>query len=192
MITMFTMEELRLHRGLAADDTSQDASITAAMETAIAMAEAYTDRKLQWALETETFTHIAGYSIQLRRYPINPIFSLTNNDNVSGTPSYHADEGKGIIYFDGRFFSHSLTVTYEGGYDPLTIPADLKWALLRMFDSLLADQESGGSVGAGALKTAKIGDLAITYDTGSGSATTDSFMGAPVTSVLSKYKRFSA
>lgn len=193
MITIFTIEEMRVHVGLEATDDSQDAAINAAMEVAIGMAEAYADRKFQLAEDTESFTHVAGYSIQLHRFPVIEITSvLSTEEPPSSLPPYHAHLTRGILYFDGRVVSHALTVIYEGGYGPLTVPAELRWALYRIFDAVW-NIETGSGVEIGSVKAAKIADMSITYETGASSMSlVDGLITTPVGSILNKYKRYSA
>lgn len=192
MITMFTIEAMRVHVGLDENDNSQDAAINAIMETAIAMAESYCDRKFQIADDSEIFVHVAGYSISLRRFPVNSIASVEAIENTGTPPPYHAYMDRGIIFFDGRLYTHQIEVSYNAGYGPTTVPADLQWSIYRMFD-VLWSAEQGNAVAAGSVKQAKIGDLSISYETGAAStALADGLIPLAVGAVLNRFKRFSA
>lgn len=190
---MILIEDLRTRIGLDSADSSRDVELQAAYDIALAMIENYCDRKFELKPDTEYFTHRAAYSFSLRRYPIIQITAVTDSINPNIKMSYHVDEDTGTLFFDGRYLTHKTQVDYEGGYDDTTLPADLEWALLHIFDVVWADMDSTtGSGSTGAIKQAKIGDLSLSFDTGSGSTSliTDSFITSPIANILGNYRRW--
>ena len=198
---LITIESLRQRIGLPVGDASKDAEIMMISEVAVSFIETYCDRKFFEEDDKEVFTHKSGYTVSLRRYPIDDIQSVTGVDRTV-INNYHVDKKTGLMQFDGHMKSHQFTVSYKGGYTPTTVPSDLLWCIMSTFDALWADHLAvgGGAVAAstGGVKQAKIGDMSITYDVGGGGSSIGSVGGAygPIStaslSVLSKYKRWSA
>lgn len=189
------MQTLRVRVGLLPTDTSKDAELIATWATAMAMAENHCNRKFMLQDDSETVTHFAGYSYNLRRYPMVSLTSVVA-DRRTVEPSYHNDLHNGILFFDGRLCAHTLLITWRGGYDIDAMPADLFWALLHIFDAIWAAGNIAGGAGPsiGAVKQAKIGDLSISYETGASAAGegTDGFITSSVANVLNAYRRYAA
>jgi len=158
------MPILRVRVGLPDNDTSQDAQITAAFNTALALAEAYTDRKFEAKLDQETFVHYFGRTLSVMRYPLIAIDAIDENAIY-----YHLDKFAGLIMLDSMTAMHELTIDYRGGYTdapdaeyPFTWPDDLMLALLQIFDRAWSQSNGGGETGS-SVKTIRAGDLSISY-----------------------------
>jgi hypothetical protein len=160
---------------------------------ALAIIETYLNRKLEWATDTESFTHKTGCAVSLRRYPLTDVLSVNMNENNQGV-LFHADEENGILHIDGYTITHVLTVVYEGGYLEADTPADLKWCILQAFD-LIYQNENAGTGAAGALVKSIASDGAnIQYDLTTSVATAkamDFVNGLPMntTAILENYRR---
>ena len=178
-MSWYEIEKLRVKAGLIPTDTSKDTELESAADVALSIAEGYCDRYFLKATQEETFVHILNRSVLLKRYPVE---SITTFDPKF---RYHIDMPVGAILFDGNVFEHELKITYEGGYDP--VPDDLELALMMIFEkvysSSIAPMSSGDSV-----KSAKIGDLSITYGAGEGS----SFIPIESIYLLENYRRLTA
>lgn len=190
---MLTIERLRVAAGLAATDNSQDAEIDVVIQTAMAMIENYCDRKFPLQDTVERFTHKQGYSVTLARYPIVQINSVRGDNNQ--TILFHVNNDNGVVHFDGRVHAHEIVIDYRGGYAPDAIPADLEFVIINLFKTLWDAQQGGGSVGVaiGAVKNAKIGDLSLSYETGSGASSDggSQLLSSTWTTILDYYKRYS-
>ena len=171
--------------------TTQDAALQVALDAALAIAEGYCDRKfMHTATQVETFTHSAGNSISLIRYPLDSDPTLAGDQK---TYKFHADWQNGVVHFDGGIAEHKLKVTYSGGY--VTLPGDLEYALWGIFDGVWTQMQSAGSVSAGGVdKISLVGVGSISYSGGSGGGSGGS--GDPVSgyvqAVLDGYRRMNA
>lgn len=182
------IEDLRVRVGLNAADSSKDLEINAAYDLALDLMEKYCDRKFAYAAETEVFTHFDQNVASLIRYPIEDVTRV----NLGGA-DFHVEKPNGLIHFDYHVHSHELVVEYTGGYKVL--PPGLLLAFMQVFDKAW-DAQSGGVAGTvGGIKSARIGDLAISYDTSDPSlqASSGGAMGGLVPtsamSILNLYRR---
>ena len=173
---MLNIETLRTRIGLLATDTTKDAELNAAIETAISIAERYCNRFFGYGDQTETFIHKYGHAIQLHRIPVTAV------KDMNPEYSHHIDAESGLIHFDHTVAEHSFVINYTGGFSPDTLPADLEWALLSIFDGTYASMSGGGStVAAGAIESITIADVGtVRYATGAKAATVATAFG-PVT-----------
>lgn len=176
MTIQVDLSTLRARVGIAPGDTTRDAELQAALEAAGTLMETYCDRYFMQSGQTETFTHIETNVLSLKRYPVNTINSIVD-ENGQAITAYHVDSKAGLVQLDAFTVRHQVTVSYEGGYDPL--PDDLVLVALSLFDKVFAMQGGGGAaVAAGGIKTIRAGDLSVTYDTGAQAATGGSGGGA--------------
>ena len=167
--------------------TTQDAELQVALDTALAIAEGYCDRKFMHASQVETFTHSSGNSISLIRYPLDSDPTLSGDQN---TYKFHADWENGVVHFDGGIAEHKMTVTYSGGY--VTLPGDLEYALWGIFDGVWSNMQNVGSVGAGGVdKISLVGVGSISYSGGGvgGSGSGGDPVSGYVQAVLDGYRR---
>ena len=171
--------------------TAQDVQLQVALDAALAIAEGYCDRYFMHApAQVETFTHVFGKSVSLKRYPLDAEPVITG-DNTNY--KYHSEWSDGVVHFDGYYHDHKMTATYSGGY--VILPADLEYALWAVFDGVWSNMNNAGSVSAGGVdKISLVGVGSISYDTGSGASSGSA--GNPVSgyveAILSNYKRYEA
>jgi len=187
---LIPIETLRVRAGLDSTDGTMDTDIVMQYEFALAILENYCDRKFELMAEVENFTHVAGYSLQLVRYPVTAIASVQNE--MSYDVPNHVDAKAGIVQFDGYMKGHVITVDYTGGYNETTCPKDLQLVVLALFDYLWASKNAGSNPDAtGPMKQAKIGDLSISFDTGSSEVSgTDNYVTTSMAHILGNYKRW--
>ena len=171
----FDLDTAKKRLGIAAEDTTQDAAITAALATALGLAEKYCDRRFMFAADTESFFQCRGQSVTLRRYPVKAIDSIAYfPDNDLDPPDYYLAAEYGILTFKAWFMGTGLDVTYQGGYEQL--PPELEAALWFIFDSVWAmtpgmGLEAGdldGSSGSAPVKGFGINGVRLDYDTTAG------------------------
>lgn len=186
--------------------TLQDVQLQAAIDTALAIAEKYCDRKFMYAAETASFYMVKAQSLKLYRYPVEKITSITDpsGGTTFGTDTYKANLNDGVLVFDGWHSAREIDVSYAGGYK--TLPADLELALWDIFNSVWSATPGwGATVGAvapasGAIKSITLPDVGkIDYDISGGAAAgsgAGSGAGGYITPVavllLDKYKAESA
>ncbi len=133
----------KVYLGLpAAADPVLDPKLQIGLDTALAVAETYCNRRFTYAAETVVFTHIRSGVLQLSRYPIEQVSSVANDSGSINTNNYHFIAGTGQIVFDGYQGGHQVSVTYAGGYKVL--PADLLLALWGIFGQVYGAMSAGG------------------------------------------------
>lgn len=203
---MFDVIDYRVRCGLQATDTTKDAEIRDAINTAIAIVETYLDRKITWkADEVETLTQVYRPVISLRRYPIGQIQSVTLDGKDHGTNHWTWHRRAGLIQFNGQVGAHEVKVEYSGGYsdpgqttpaDATSMPADLVLGITKVFDEVWSAMTStGGTTStAGAVRSIKVGSLSIQYDTGTAAVAMASSGFIPLTAMtlLDRFQRRSA
>lgn len=158
------MPVLRVRVGLPSGDASQDAAITAAFNTALALAESYTDRKFEAKLQSETFVHFFGRTLSLIRYPVIAVDAIDESSIY-----YHIDKNAGLIMLDNMAAHHEITLDYRAGYTdspdieyPNVWPDDLMFALLQVFDKVWAVDDEGDEIGS-SIKSIRAGELSIGF-----------------------------
>jgi hypothetical protein len=172
--------------------TAQDALLTVGINTALAVAERFCDRKFSYAAETVKFYHFYGDTLFLPRYPIESIVSNT------GLPTqYKVHNGLGLIELHAPQSIEEVSISYTGGYK--TLPPDLELALWSIFDTLWPSIQSGGtsSLGSSAVASITVPDVGtIRYDNsgagagaGAGGAGANSNLYGAFFSVLETYRR---
>jgi hypothetical protein len=173
--------------------TTQDVLLQDAINLSIELAERYCDRKFAFPTENETFTHVAGSTISLIRYPVSAIHGLAV-DQMTTAPKYHLESKTGLIHFDGRVVAHEIKVNYDGGYNP--IPDHLVMAFLLIFDSVwdALTNTSGGGVAAGTIESVTLNQVGtVRYASGASaaaaSATGGGLIPANAVTMLDLYRR---
>lgn len=160
----FDLATLKIRIGVT--DTSKDVNLTFAMELVIALLEDYLDRKLSKADDTEKFIHFAASVVSLHRYPLHSIASISGSNE-----KFHWSEVTGLVHFDHHVTAHELTVVYNGGFE--TLPQDLIFAALQLFDAIWDDVDGGSSssVAAGSISRITLQDVGtVSYATGNSNA----------------------
>jgi hypothetical protein len=157
------IDAARARIGLAEGDAAQDTSLEAAMDTALAVAESYCDRRFLLEDDTQEFSEPIPATLLVRRWPLAKLTSLMPLEPLPEPPpdpveipsTWRMDKKKGMVFIVGMppwitpvgmappadFVWRSGTpgrlgfvLAYTGGYDPL--PADLEAALWMTFDAL--------------------------------------------------------
>jgi len=168
---MISLEKLRVRAGYPVADTTHDVALSVGINTAIALAEKYCNRRFMHANDTEVFTHVHGPAFQLHRLPILNVLA-----HGSATPT-HVDKEAGVVYFDGYNDQHQITIVYEGGYTDFTLPQDLELALLTIFDNTYAATSGAGgaTTAAGAIESVTLADVGtVRFATGDAAAAASS------------------
>lgn len=169
---MFDVATARIRLDVEGD--SQDASIAAALNVSLAVAENYCDRRFAFVREVARFPLNAWPVLMVRRYPIARVYGLTMPPNdtpvdVSGLEIHHEFgqvflQGCGCAFAGGA--RGSMALDYEGGFKVL--PADLEQALWFIFDQVwAANPGMGGDSAAatGGVRQFAIDGMSLTFDT---------------------------
>jgi hypothetical protein len=192
---MSLIEDLRVRIGLPFDDTSKDAEINAAKDSAFALMGNYCDRIFlddDGADVEEQFTHRVGKSLNLKRYPIIAITSIVDDKSQAFT-AYHEEPDTGVIHLDEHRAFHQVTVTFSGGYDEDALPPDLLMAFYSVFDQEYALGEGGVVSASGEIQSVTVADVGtVRYTTSSSDSSSDSgaFLPDRTKSILEAYMRF--
>lgn len=189
----FDLVSARERVGLASSDTSQDATLTAALAASVGTAEGYLGRGIENQSVVEVIFAPTG-DLYLRRYPIVGLTSLVYEDSSPVNPdSYRLDSGAGRVLFrSGQWPSGSdIEASYSGGY--VTYPADLEQALWLIFDMTYASISDPG-LNAGAIESITLADVGtVRYGPGTAGATGMPVDGSSpigtIASLLSPYRR---
>jgi len=163
---MSLMEDLRVRIGLESDDTSRDAEIEVVKGTSFALMGNYCDRTFPLGIDVvEQFTHKVGLALALKRYPVDTVTSILDQDDKEFT-DYHIEPDTGIVHLDFRCAFHQVFVTFTGGYDEDELPADLLMAFYAVFDQEWAIYEGGAVSSSGEISSISVVDVGtIRYDT---------------------------
>jgi hypothetical protein len=196
---------LTAHSRLGLTDASKDYYVNLGIATALAIAEKYCDRNFMQATETAKFYYVVGETLQLSRYPITAVTSISGSSGSTlNTNSYKVNLGAGQIIFNGIAVDQELDVTYSGGYT--TLPLDLELALWSIFDAIwTATPGAGAAIGSvvsttGKIKSVSVPDVGrIDYETSSSSSAAGTvgslgvgFITDTAISLLEPYRRWSA
>ena len=167
---MFDLATAKIRLGIAAVDTTKDALLSNAISAALSIAESYCDRKFMYSTDSATFTHDHSGVLQVMRYPIERVSSVSRDAGASNITDYHFVADTGQIVFDHYHHQHEMTVAYVGGYKVL--PADLLLALWGIFGNVYAalTQSGGGAVGGQAINSITIPDVGTIRYESSGAA----------------------
>ena len=140
----FLLNDAKTRQGILPADSTKDTILQVALDTALALAETYCNRRFMYATETATFHYPFSQSLQLNRYPLEQVVGIVPVGQVAiGTDQYQVILGAGQIKSLGWLSAKQIDVTYAGGYK--TLPADLELALWMIFDSVWALIPGGGA-----------------------------------------------
>jgi hypothetical protein len=158
------------------------------IDTALAVAETYCDRKFMLADEVETFVHPFAHMLSLQRYPIEELTSVSGSISPDAR---HIDKPGGRVIIDGLTADHVVTVTYKGGY--AVLPADLELALWMVFDNIWPMVSGTGSTVGDRIASVTVPDVGtIKYDMGgasAGGAEAGGLLPSSAVGILSFYRR---
>ena len=140
----FLLNDAKTRKGILPADATKDAILQVALDTALALAETYCNRRFMYASETATFHYPYSQSLQLNRYPLEQVVGIVPVGQVAiGGDQYQVILGAGQIKSLGWLSAKQIDVTYAGGYKVL--PADLELALWMIFDQVWATLPGGGA-----------------------------------------------
>lgn len=179
----FNLESARVRVGLESTDTSKDPQLIGSLNSALAIAENYTDRKFIYKRETARFYYDSSNRYTLKRYPINEVYAITDSDG--NFPEYKVHKLFGRIELERYNPSDELIVDYAGGY--AVLPADLELALWGIFDSTFTTIDKamsgdgitdGAGTGYGDIQSINIPDVGTVSFASTSSSTTTSAVAA--------------
>lgn len=202
---------LKEYLGIDPNDTTDDAKLTKALNSAGAAIETYLDRIIPKQSVDEYFAHHFG-TVVLHDFPVDTTVEVLVNLNGAAQTDYK-------IYQDNARLGHlsrighrpdmpmdwriydQVTVTYTAGYDP--IPTDLADAIVYLAGLVYNNYGTGsipGGGGSGDVKSMTIHDVgSMTFDVGSSSSGDNggAFPAAgaipdAAAEMVSRYKRMSA
>jgi hypothetical protein len=166
----------RARVGLAADDASKDVPLAAAMATALALAERYTDRR--FLFRENDVAHVVELNsrhLHLYRWPlvqVKTVEQVKPDGSVTLQTGWTAQLETGVVTLQGWWMhaAGEVRVTFDGGYQPDELPADLEAALWLIFDEVWATTPGMGlPAGAGGpahpVRSFAIDGMSIGYDT---------------------------
>jgi hypothetical protein len=151
----FLLADAKARKGILPADTTKDLILQVSLDTALALAETWCNRRFMYkAVELETFSYPFAQGLQLSRYPLESVASVTPvGQTAIGTDMYQAVLKTGQIKSLGWLSAKQIDVTYAGGYKVL--PADLELALWMVFDAAWAAMPGGGGGGASSVDVIK-------------------------------------
>lgn len=188
--------------GIDPADTSQDAALKRALNTAGPAIERHLDRTLAKSAVTEDFSAYVG-TVMLQHSPVEAgSVTVTLNGEASTAYETYTETG-GLTYvtrmghrrdvpIDWRCFDQ-VTVAYTAGFDSL--PVDLATAIIYTASGLfMADGTGTLPTGAGDVSRMTIHDVgSISYDTGGGGYMAGFGVVPPVAAeMLLPYRRINA
>lgn len=180
------------------ESAENDALLQATMDTTLAILENYLDRKLEYATETDSFYYTHRHSLDLDRYPVETIDSITSEGDAVNEYKVKATAGEMLL--PRNVISKEVDVTYTGGYE--TFPADLETAYWLTFLQVYNTTEGGGTtVNVNGISSITIPDVGtIRYDTSSSSSSSSgtsssvpghAFIPELALAILGAYRRLS-
>lgn len=187
----FDIASARVRIGLMANDTSKDALLNAALQTALTLAENYCDRQFTRKTEKIEFYQFISDQAQLSRFPVVRVDSIERDGVIVPPNLYNVHHMAGRILFHCYQAANSLTIQYEGGF--IQPPADLEIALWSLFDAAWTDinATAGGASNSNGIKSISVPDVGrIEYavaSSGSGDGTNE-LMSSSTKMILDLYK----
>lgn len=185
---LISLADLKLALGIAAEDTSEDAVLAAAITFQSRIIAEYCDRRFGRAEALETFTFdrnevmLQRQALVLSLYPVVEIFEVST---LGATASdYDFDPASGRLWTDG-YWQGTVAVTYSGGYDlPEEAPARLQKAVIEAVN----ETRTVGSRDPG-VREVQHGDTRISYFTPALSTASSGFLSAVVADLIKPYRR---
>lgn len=165
---------------LGASDGSKDAIIQMGLDTALAMAERYCDRRFAYAAETARFYHFQGDTLFLPRYPIEAVIS------TSGLPDIKVHHRLGTLELPGFSAVEEAVVSYSGGYQ--VYPPDLELALWGIFDNVYPALSGAAPAAVDSVTIPDVGTIRYRNDGNSMSIDNANVLGS-FSGILETYRR---
>ena len=177
-MSLLLRDQVKTILAVELDDDTFDIQIDTYLPIVTAWFETYCDRGLAAADRVEQIHDVQTRKIYLWAFPINSLASVVREDDLVANYQYRFNKLAGYIYPDSSLYAYPsyrwaqlLTVSYNGGYLPSEVPADLALAFATavgvqgaVTSSVIAGAGGGGS----AIKSIGLGGGALTvqFDTG--------------------------
>lgn len=172
---------------------TEDASLQTLITLQSKMIADQCDRVLRFASAIETFTFRRdeiterGALLSLKLFPVSEIASVTVDGVELDESEYAVDAEKGHIWRPDGWWSGTVVVTYEGGYDlPSEAPSALTMAVIEAVRERRAAVSRGG--GDPAVRDTAHGDTRVSYFSASLSAAAG-VLSPTVQELIRPYKR---
>jgi len=187
---LISLDDLKLALGIA--DTTEDATLQAAITFQSRIIAEYCERRFGLAEVVETFTFdryedmLQRQALTLSLYPVVEVTEVLSAG--TGATDYSFDPASGRLWMTtGYCWVDTVTVSYSGGYDlPEGAPARLQRAVI---DAVNAGRTS--SYRDPTIREVQHGDARVSYFTPSVSSTTGSsdFLSAAAAELIKPYRR---
>lgn len=181
---LISLADLKLALGIT--DSSEDATLQAAITFQSRIIAEYCDRRFGRAEVLETFTFDPGEYMRTRQaltlslYPVAEIIEVSSAGATAA--DYQLDPASGRVWGG---WSGTVAVVYSGGYDlPEEAPARLQKAVI---EAVREGQTSGARDPS--IREVQHGDTRISYFTSSTSSASPGFLSAPVVDLIRPYRR---
>lgn len=137
------IEFVRESNGILIDDPMFGVAFTPTMDATLSVIENYCQRKFLFR-ESEVEQQFINNSnkIQLKRFPINHINSITLSSGIE-LENFLIDYDSGIIYLDQYVNMSEIIIDYDGGF--VTFPPELMIVFLSVFKKFWGDMNGSGS-----------------------------------------------
>jgi len=188
------IEQFRVLAGLPSNDASKDATIDSAIAIALSLMEGYCNRGIAAKEDyEEKFVLLKSDTVPLYLYPVKEVKTI----NGATLASQDLVDGKaGLLYLDKFNVENSIIIIYDGGYDYADMPEDLVYVIKTIFKNLFIELEGSTPNDDDIIKSVRLGDMTVQYDTGSNTASYSGgafgVFSAVQTNVLNKYVRVNA
>lgn len=184
-MSLLTRDQVKVILGLGPDPgidvDTYDLAIDTYLPIVTTWFENYCDRGLTAQDRVEEIYDVRTRKIYLWAFPINSLTSVVREDDISTNFTYRFNKLAGYIYPDFNYhnayrYAEMLTVTYNGGYLPNEVPADLALAFSvcvgvqgAVSSSVVTSASSGG--GSSAIKAIGLGGgaLSVQFDSAASS-----------------------
>jgi len=184
---LISLADLKL--ALDITDSSEDATLQAAITFQSRIIAEYCDRRFGRAEVLETFTFDPGeymltrQALTLSLYPVAEILEISSAGATAA--DYQFDPASGRVWGVWGAWSGTVAVVYSGGYDlPEEAPARLQKAVI---EAVREGQTSGARDPS--IREVQHGDTRISYFTSATSSASPGFLSAPVIDLIRPFRR---
>ena len=134
-MSLLTRDQVKIILGIELDDDTYDIQIDTYLPIVTTWFETYCDRGLAAADRVEEIFDVTTHRVYLWAFPINSVTAVVRDEDIADNFQYRFSKYGGYIYPDFNYWAYRalrhaqlLTVTYNGGYLPAEVPADLALA----------------------------------------------------------------